>query len=69
MKQNIYISNNCTNLHFYFTQNMEYNHPFISCMFIDDAQYVKFCKNFSYYISQIPKWGEPSKNSILVSVK
>jgi uncharacterized protein (DUF1919 family) len=58
-----YISNNCANISFYFTENREYNHPFIGCLFVNDLQYVKFCKHFSYYSSITPVFGFPNENS------
>lgn len=61
---NTYITNNCGCLSFYFNENREYDHPFIGCLFVNDLEYVKFCKNFYTYIKSIPKLGLPSSNSI-----
>lgn len=63
MTQLTYISNNCTNISFYFTENREYDHPFIGSLFVNDKQYVKFCKNFSTYLDIDPIFGEPSETS------
>jgi uncharacterized protein (DUF1919 family) len=42
---------------------MQYNNPFIACLFIDDYEYIKFCKNFDNYISLTPTSGEPKENT------
>jgi mannosyltransferase OCH1-like enzyme len=58
-----YISNNCANLHFFFKENREYDHPMIGCLFVNDEDYINFCTNFLYYMSVEPIFGEPRKNS------
>lgn len=62
--QKTYISNNCSNISFYFKENREYDHPIIGALFVNDHEYVKFCKNFYYYIHKTPVFREPRKDSV-----
>ncbi len=41
-----------------------YNNPIIAYLIPDDYQYVKFCKNFDYYMSLEPILKSPNNNSI-----
>jgi len=59
-----YISNNCASLTMFFTQDRQYDNPFIGCLFVNDADYVKFCRNFSYYTSLVPTFGDPRVDSV-----
>lgn len=61
---NTYISNNCSNLHFYFKEEREYDHPFIGCLFVNDMDYVRFCCNFEKYIKAVPRFDSPRENSV-----
>lgn len=59
-----YITNNCLAQAIYFSEAREYDSPFIGSIFLNDYQYVKLCKNYEYYISLNPVFGEPKKDSI-----
>ena len=59
-----YVSNNCLSQIIYFSESREYDSPFIGSIFLNDYQYVKLCKNYNYYISLKPIFGEPRNNSI-----
>jgi len=48
------ITNNCQSVGFYNLLNIPYESPFIGHYIQDDLQYLKFCKNYEYYITQIP---------------
>ena len=41
-----------------------YNNPFIGSMFLTDMDYMKFCKNFNYYIKCKPIFKPPRNNSL-----
>ena len=58
-----YITNNCGNLYFHFREKRGYDHPFIGSLFVNDLQYVKFCKNFLYYLKVTPRFGNPDTSS------
>lgn len=62
--KNTYISNNCSNLHYYFKEEREYDHPFIGCLFVNDADYVRFCCNFRKYIKAVPRFDSPREDSV-----
>lgn len=64
MENRCYISNNCSNLSFYFTENREYNQPIIGALFIHDIEYVRFCLNLEYYLSCKPEFKPPRKDSL-----
>ena len=59
-----YISNNCLAQVLYFAESREYDSPFIGSIFLNDYQYVKLCKNYDYYISLTPIFGEPKNDSV-----
>jgi len=59
-----YISNNCSNLAFFFEEERIYDNPFIGSLFVNDLDYLKFCCNFDYYISRIPTFGNPRTDSL-----
>ena len=43
----------------------EYQHPFIGCLFVNDIQFIKFCKNFKKYITMEPNIiNKPVKDSV-----
>lgn len=58
-----YISNNCSNLTFYFTEKREYDNPIVGALFVNDLEYVKFCKNLYRYLSTKPVFGKPRIDS------
>lgn len=60
---NAYISSNCGCMSLYFKENREYNHPFIGMFFVNDIEWVKFCKYFQKYLRVEPIFGEPRKDS------
>jgi uncharacterized protein (DUF1919 family) len=60
-RRNAYISNTCSNIKMY---SYPYNHPFIGSLFVNDEQYVRFCKNFNQYILKTPVFAEPDKDSV-----
>jgi len=62
-KMRTYITNNCTSLHFYFTESREYDNPMIGSLFVNDEDYVRFCNNFLYYMRVKPTFGDPRKVS------
>jgi len=62
-KEMAYITNNCGCLSFYFTLKMEYNQPFIGCLFVNDLQFIKLCKNFDRYMTIEPLFGIPNPSS------
>lgn len=49
-----YVGNNCSPLHFFFTEDREYDQPLIGSMILDDRDFVKLCKNFDYYMTLSP---------------
>lgn len=59
-----YISNNCLAQEFYFKENRKYDHPFIGSLFVNDAEYVKFCSNFDHYIKVKPRFDFPRTDSV-----
>lgn len=59
-----FISNTCACIHLYKHFNIEYNHPFIGSLFVNDDQYIKFCSNFNYYINCTPIINKPNDKSI-----
>jgi len=60
------ITNNCLNTTFYkFEYKRKYDHPFVGSLFVNDDQYIKFCKNFEKYIFIEPRWvDKPNPNTI-----
>lgn len=55
-----FVSNNCLTVMLYREfLSRPYNTPFIGSYFQCDIQFVKFCKNYDYYIAQEPIFGEP----------
>ena len=62
-----YITNNCLSTGIYRHFNREYDNPFVACLFVNDEQYVRFCKNFDHYINVEPKFGEPKPNSVFAT--
>jgi len=59
-----YVSNNCLAQIIYFSESREYDSPFIGSIFLNDYQYVKLCKNYEYYLSLKPVFGEPKRDSV-----
>ena len=55
------ISNTCSCMNLY--KDRQYDHPFIGSLFVNDRQYIEFCRKFEYYISQKPTFGEPTFGS------
>lgn len=53
------ISNNCQTIYLYKLVDREYDNPFIGSYFQSDRQFLKFCQNYSYYISLEPEFKEP----------
>ena len=49
-----FICNTCTGSTLERTFNREYHNPFIGSIFVDDYDYLKFCKNFGYYLTLEP---------------
>ena len=48
------ITNNCQSVGIYHLLNIPYETAFIGHYIQDDLQYLKFCKNYNYYVNQIP---------------
>lgn len=59
-----YISNTCEAMYLYRNLNRRYNQPFIGSLFVNDHQYIKFCRNIDYYCKQTPIIGEPTIDSL-----
>ena len=59
----MYITNNCLSWDLYKGMAKQYDHPFMASLFVDDAQYVKFCRRFNYYINLEPVYGRPSEET------
>lgn len=59
-----YISNTCISTNMYKIFSVQYNHPFVGSLFVNDEQYIKFCQKFDYYINCTPIFGDPNENSI-----
>lgn len=59
MKKYSFITNNCLGSTIYSKLNKQYDNPFMGSYFQDDKQYLKFCKNFEYYISLKPVFSSP----------
>lgn len=54
-----FISGDCTTTNIYPKLNRPYDTPFISSLFEEDMQYLKFCLNYDHYISLTPRFGPP----------
>jgi len=63
----IFISNTCTSQALYRESKQLYCTPFIACLFVNDSQYIRFCRRFDFYIDQIPVFGDPSQTSTWAS--
>jgi uncharacterized protein (DUF1919 family) len=59
MEKYSFITNNCLGSTIYSKLNKQYDNPFMGSYFQDDKQYLKFCKNFVYYISLKPVFSSP----------
>jgi uncharacterized protein (DUF1919 family) len=59
MEKYTFISNNCIGSQLYGKINREYDNPFMGSYFQSDYQFLKFCKNYYYYISCEPVFKEP----------
>ncbi len=53
------VTNDCLAYFIYKKQEIEYESPFISSLFEDDCQYLKFCQNYKKYIKKTPILGKP----------
>jgi len=49
-----FIGNTCVSGWVYYYMKLNYNNPFIWHLILDDADFIKVCKNFNHYISQEP---------------
>jgi uncharacterized protein (DUF1919 family) len=58
MEKYYLVGSNCQILGFYNQINKEYDTPFIGNFIQDDLQYLKFCKNYNYYINLTPVFGK-----------
>jgi len=59
MEKYTFISNNCLGSKLYGKMNREYDNPFMGSYFQCDKQFLKFCKNYYYYISIEPIFKDP----------
>lgn len=62
-----FVTNNCGCLSFYFTLKIEYNHPFIGCLVVNDLQFIKLCQDFDRYMTIEPRFGIPNPTSVWAS--
>jgi len=54
-----YITNNCITVFVYKRLKKPYDNPFVGSLFQNDEQFLKFCRQYNYYIKQIPRFSKP----------
>lgn len=62
------ISNSCLSMEIYHLypvdEMMEWRSPLLGSLFLNDYDYLKFCKNYDYYIKQNPIFDKPKNRYI-----
>lgn len=67
--QLIIISNTCVGLEIYRMLNLEYTSPFIGTLIPNDNDYLKLCKNITYYINIQPTVRSDPKDNTIFAIQ
>ncbi len=58
-----YVCNMCHSVGMYDEENREYNYPIMGALFLNDAEYVRFCERLDTYLDMVPEFRDPKPDS------